>query len=62
MNEKQIYCKLLDIMISKCTLETWLDTPNKELLNKRPRFLMCSEDGKKMIMELVNKLENKNEI
>ena len=57
MNEKQIYCKLLDIMISKCTLETWLDTPNKELHNKRPRFLMCNEDGRKMILELVTKLK-----
>jgi len=62
MNEKQIYCKLLDIMISKCILEKWLDTPNKQLHNKRPRYLMLSEDGRKMIIELVTKLENKNEI
>ena len=62
MNEKQIYCKLLDIMISKCNLEAWLDTPNRELLNKRPRFLMLSEDGRNMISKLIVKLENKNEI
>ena len=58
MNEKQIYCKLLDIMISKCTLETWLDTPNKELHNKRPRYLMLSEDGRALLSQLVLKLEN----
>ena len=62
MNEKQIYCKLLDIMISKCILEKWLDTPNKELHNKRPRYLMLSEDGRKIITEFIIKLENKNEI
>ena len=60
MNEKQIYCKLLDIMISKCALEAWLDTPNKELRNKRPRFLLLSEDGRKMLLELIIKLESKN--
>lgn len=60
MNEKQIYCKLLDIMINKCILEKWLDTPNKELHNKRPRYLMLSEDGRKMITEFIIKLENKN--
>ena len=62
MNEKQIYCKLLDIMTSKCVLERWLDTPNKELHNKRPRFLMLSEDGRAMLSQLVLKLESKNEI
>jgi hypothetical protein len=62
MNEKQIYCKLLDIMINKCILEKWLDTPNKELYNKRPRYLMLSEDGRSMLSELVIKLENKNEL
>jgi len=60
MNEKQIYCKLLDIMISKCILEKWLDTPNKQLHNKRPRYLMLSEDGRKMLSELITKLEFKN--
>jgi uncharacterized protein (DUF2384 family) len=60
MNEKQIYCKLLDIMISKCILEKWLDTPNKQLHNKRPRYLMLSEDGRKMLSELITKLESKN--
>ena len=62
MNEKQIYCKLLDIMTNKCALEAWLDIPNKELHNKRPRYLMLSEDGRKIISELIFKLENKNEI
>jgi uncharacterized protein (DUF2384 family) len=60
MNEKQLYCKLLDIMISKCILEKWLDTPNKELHNKRPRYLMLSEDGRKMILEFIIKHESKN--
>jgi uncharacterized protein (DUF2384 family) len=60
MNEKQIYCKLLDIMISKCILEKWLDTPNKQLHNKRPRYLMLSEDGREMLSELITKLESKN--
>jgi uncharacterized protein (DUF2384 family) len=60
MNEKQLYCKLLDIMISKCILKKWLDTPNKELHNKRPRYLMLSEDGRKMILEFIIKHESKN--
>lgn len=60
MNEKQLYCKLLDIMISKCILEKWLDTPNKELHNKRPRYLMLSEDGRKMILQFIIKHESKN--
>jgi uncharacterized protein (DUF2384 family) len=60
MNEKQIYCKLLDIMISKCILEKWLDTPNKQLHNKRPRYLMLSEDGREMLSELITKLQSKN--
>jgi hypothetical protein len=62
MNEKQIYCKLLDIMINKCILEKWLDTPNKELYNKKPRVLMLSDDGRKMLSDLIIKLENKNEL
>ena len=62
MNEKQIYCKLLDIMISKCILEKWLDTPNKELYNKKPRALMLSEKGRKIISEFINKYESKNEL
>ena len=47
-------------MISKCILEKWLDTPNKQLHNKRPRYLMLSEDGRKMLSELITKLEFKN--
>jgi uncharacterized protein (DUF2384 family) len=47
-------------MISKCILEKWLDTPNKELHNKRPRYLMLSEDGRKMILEFIIKHESKN--
>jgi len=60
MNEKQLYCRLLDLMVDKCILEKWLDIPNKELCNKRPRFLMLSEDGRKMLLELIIKLECKN--
>jgi uncharacterized protein (DUF2384 family) len=60
MNEKQIYCKLLDIMINKCILEKWLDTPNKELHNKRPRYLMLSEDGREILSNFITKHQSKN--
>jgi len=49
---------LLDMMTNKCVLERWLDTPNKELHNKRPRYLMLSEDGRALLSHLVLKLEN----
>jgi len=49
---------LLDMMTNKCVLERWLDTPNKELHNKRPRYLMLSEDGRALLSQLVLKLEN----
>lgn len=48
-------------MTSKCVLEKWLDTPNKELFNKRPRFLLLSEEGRALLSQLVLKLESKNE-